>query len=278
MSTATDGAAGYERRQGAWVHQSAVLGDGVELAPGAVVGADVKIGAGCRFGPGAVVLGPACLGRENRLHAGAVLGDAPQDLAYDGESTRLEVGDRNIFREGVTVHRGTPKSAGFTRVGSDNLFMAMSHVGHDSVVGDHCVFANGVLIAGHCHIESHVTIGGNASMIQFATAGRFAFIGGLTALRKDLEPFMVHDRVRGSTGTEPRTVNVVGLTRAGFSDQTIGCLRKAHRALFPDSGGSFGNGIRQRLEEVGALCPEVDELLDFLVRKAAGRYGRQLEK
>ena len=278
MTTANDGAGGYEQRQGAWVHETAVLGKGVELAPGAVVGADVAIGAGCRLGPNAVVLGPTSLGKENRIHAGAVLGDAPQDLGYAGEPTRLEVGDRNVFREGVTIHRGAPKSTGLTRIGSDNLFMAMSHVGHDSVVEDHCVLANDVLIAGHCHIESHVTIGGNSSLIQFATAGRFSFIGGLLPIRKDVEPFMIHDRARAGAGTESRSVNVVGLRRAGFSEETIRRLRTAHRILFRDNRGSLDAEIRAQVEQADTLCPEVDELLAFLTLKAAGRHGRQLEK
>jgi UDP-N-acetylglucosamine acyltransferase len=280
MTTPKDGAVGYEQRQGAWVHESAVLGEDVELAPGVVVGADVVIGAGCRFAPNAVVLGPTLLGKENRVHSGAVLGDAPQDLGYEGEPTRLEIGDRNVFREGVTIHRGAPKSTGRTRIGSDNLFMAMSHVGHDSVVEDHCVFANAVLIAGHCHIESHVTIGGNSSMIQFATAGRFAFIGGLLPLRKDVEPFMIHDRARAGTSavTESRSVNIIGLERAGFSEESIRRLRKAHRILFRDNDGSLNAEIRAQLEQADTLCPEVDELLAFLTLKAAGRYGRQREK
>jgi len=277
MSASPQTKQGYRCVDGAWLHRTARIADGVEMAPGALIGADVEIGAGCRVGPNAVILGPARLGRDNVVHASAVLGGAPQDIRYAGEPTRLEIGDGNVFREGVTVSRGAPKSGGLTSIGSRNFVMAMSHIGHDCVVEDDCILANGVLLAGHCHLQNGVNLAGNVALVQFTTVGRLAFVGGRASVRKDLEPFMIHDQVRGSSAVRALSVNAIGLRRAGMPDATIARLRRAHRILFRDSSGFSNPATRQALADADALCPEVDELLEFLDRKAAGRSGRQLD-
>jgi UDP-N-acetylglucosamine acyltransferase len=267
----------YTCRQGAWVHASARLADDVVLEPGAVIGADVELGAGCWIGAGAVIYGPTRLGKDNRVHAGAVLGGAPQDVAYDGEPTRLEVGDRNVFREGMTVHRASTKERRrATIVGNDNYFMAYSHVGHDCVVEDHVILANGVLIAGHSRIKSRVNMGGGSAIAQFVTIGRLAFVGALGGARKDLEPFLSHDVGRRGPEVEPTCVNEVGLKRAGLPPEVINNLRTAFKVLYLRKEPLLD--MDQGREEIalrGALCNEVEELLDFVARKRASKMGRQ---
>src|ERR1041385_8095901 len=217
---------GYRLVNGAWIHPSAHIGDGVTIEPGAVIGADVHLGKGNWVGTGAVIYGPSLLGDENEIHPSAVLGGAPQDLSYHGEPTRLEIGSRNVFRESVTISRASTKGEGVTRIGSNNYFMAGSHVGHDSVVGDDVVLANGVLIAGHCRLGSNVNMAGGAAIVQFTTVGRYAFLGGHAGSTTDLEPFMTHDGVHSS----PKGVNSVSLRRANFPSDVIQNLKVAFRA------------------------------------------------
>lgn len=260
--------------RGSWIHSSAEIGEGVTIEPGVYVGPGVRIGPGCVIHTGAVIRRDTILGRENRIHSTAVLGDDPQDVGYGGQPTRLEIGDHNVFREGVTIHRGSVKEQGVTRIGSRNFFMATAHVGHDSVVEDQCVFANGALIAGHCRIGRAVNFGGGAAVVQFVTVGRYAFLGGLAGSRQDLEPFLRHDAVDQGTRSRPIGVNVVGLRRAGFSEDVITRLKTAYRTLILDKGGDFGTRVKS-LRESGAWCDEVQELADFLERKVAGRFGVQ---
>ncbi|MCH2580965.1 MAG: acyl-ACP--UDP-N-acetylglucosamine O-acyltransferase [Planctomycetes bacterium] len=268
---------GYRQFQGGWVHETAHLGEGVELSPGAVIGASVTVGAGCRIGENAVVKGPAVLGRENVIYPCAVIGGAPQDLSYQGESTGLQIGDRNTFREGVTINRGAPKGEGLTRIGNDNLLMATCHVGHDCCVEDNCVFANSVLLAGHCHVQSNCTIAGNSAVGQFSTLGRFSFIGGLAGVRKDAEPFLRHDRRSDSISATPFSVNTVGVSRGGFSEEAISALKKAFSLLFRKERGSPLEARCALLAENGLLTEEVEELVEFMRRKASAPSGRHLD-
>lgn len=248
------------------------------IEPGAVLGPEVTVGPGTWIGAGAVLYGPLRLGEGNQVYPHAVLGGAPQDLLYKGEPTRLEIGDRNIFREGATANRASTKGGGVTRIGSDNLFMANSHVGHDCVVGDSVVLANGVLLGGHCHVGSYANFGGGSAVAQFVSVGRCAFLCGTSGVRKDLEPFVAHDLVVGPVKEpQPTCINEVALRRAKVPAETIQKLRAAYKVLFlrKDSFGEPGAALAE-LERRGALCPEVDELLDFIARKRAGRFGRML--
>jgi len=269
--------AGGELRfvRGAWIHSSAEIADDVTIEPGAFIGPGVRIGRGSTIQSGAILRRDTILGQRNRVHATAVLGDDPQDTQYRGEPTRLEIGDDNVFREGVTIHRGSTKEEGVTRIGNGNYFMAQSHVGHDTVVEDHCVFANGVLIAGHCRIGSAVNLSGGAALVQFVTVGRFAFLGGLAGCRQDVEPFWRHDAVGDGCRATPIGVNSVGLRRGGFSEDVIRMLVLAYRILTSnDKGGDLGLRVRA-LREKDLWCDEIEELVEFLRRKGAGRYGIQ---
>jgi len=271
----------YRLVQGAWVHERATLPadpNAISLEPGALIGPDVEIGPGCWIGTGAVVYGPTRVGANNQIFPKAVLGGAPQDLNYAGEPTRLEIGERNVFREGVTVSRASTKGNLVTKIGNDNFLMAFSHVGHDCIVEDHVVLANGVLLAGHCHVESYVSLAGGCAVVQFTTLGRFAFVCGTAGIRKDLEPYISHD-IRNKThgGIWPACINNVGLKRGGVSSDVISKLKTAYKVIFLRKTplGEI-HETRGEIARRDALCPDVEELLAFIERKRKSRYGRSL--
>lgn len=247
------------------VHATAVvspradLADGVEVGPYAVIGDDVWIGAGTSVGEHASVRGPATIGRENRIFPHAALGGEPQDLRYRGEPTRLAVGDRNVFREFSTVHRGTPTGRTETTVGSDNYFMAYTHVAHDCRVGSHCVFANYTALAGHIEVGDGVVLGAFSGFHQFARIGDFAFVGAYTMGRQDILPYCRTDGV-----TEPKTygLNLVGLKRNGFTEERIEALQKAYRLLVKSKLNT--SQALERMEAELAGEPDVERLVQFI--------------
>jgi UDP-N-acetylglucosamine acyltransferase len=270
----------YRLIQGAWVHAEALLPEDprdIELEPGALIGPRVELGRGTWVGSGAVIYGPTRLGEKNQIFPHAVLGGAPQDVGYAGQPTRLEIGDRNVFREGVTVSRASTKGAGVTRIGSEGFFMANCHIGHDCEVGDRVILANGVLLAGHCSVESNVNIAGGCAIAQFVTIGRCAFICGTSGVRQDVEPFIAHDLRAGTRGDpQPACVNEVGLRRAGFSQDVIRSLREAYKVIFlrKESFRDFERESREEIERRKALSREVEELIAFMARKRGSRFGR----
>lgn len=216
------------------VHATAVVEPSVELGEGAVigpfcyVGGDTRIGAGTRLHAGAMVLGPTTLGQNNEVFPYAVLGGAPQDKSYRGEPTRLVVGDDNVFREHVTVNRGTAKEAGVTTIGSGGLFMAGAHVAHDCVVGDGVILGNGTLLAGHVKVLDHVVTGGGVAVQPFVRLGQIAFLAGGAMVERDVPPFVIvaGDRAR------VRGLNKVGLARQGVPPESVRALRAAYLAVF----------------------------------------------
>ena len=258
-----------ESRGSSEIHPSAIvdpdarLGPGVRVGPYAVIGAGVEIGAATVVGPHATILGPTRIGRANRIHGHACLGDAPQDLGYRDQPTRLEIGDRNVIREFVTLHRGTDKGGGVTRVGSDCMFMTYSHVAHDCQVGDGVILANSVNVGGHVIIEDKVNIGGLCAIHQFVRLGRHAMIGGGSIVVLDIPPFMLacgnHARLFG--------LNRRGLRRAGFSEESIEALKHAHRLLYR-SGLSLAAACQRVREE--RPTPETAQLLSFVQQSKRG--------
>ncbi len=210
------------------VAPTAKLGEGVEVGPFAIIGPDVEIGAGTIVGPHAVVTGWTKLGSHNRIFQFASIGDAPQDKKYAGEPTRVEIGDRNVFREYVTVNRGTTHDQGITRVGSDNLFMASSHIAHDCIVGSHCVFANLATLGGHVEVDDHVILAGFTGVHQFCKIGAHAFIANNTAVTRDVPPYVMavgHPAV-------PHSINATGLSRRGFTPEQVRNIKNAYRTLY----------------------------------------------
>jgi UDP-N-acetylglucosamine acyltransferase len=202
------------------------------------------------------------MGRDNTVFSGAVLGEQPQHLKYDGEPTGVEIGDGNIFRENVTVHRGTTHSW-TTRIGNGNFFMVNSHVAHDCCVGDRCILANGALVGGHCTLEDNVYLSGNCAVHQFVRVGRLALLSGCSATTKDIPPFIIQQNIDTVVG-----VNVIGMRRAGMANDQINAVRRAYQILYRQ-GLLIPNAISRIEQELGAF-PAVEELVAFIRQSARG--------
>lgn len=243
------------------IHPKALIDSTVQVGPGAVIDEGVELGAHCIVGPHVYLTGRTTIGARNRFHAGSVIGDAPQDLKYDGKPTRLSIGADNVFREHVTVHRST-KADEQTFIGSHNLLMASSHVGHNSRLGDHVVLANGVLLGGYARVDDRAFLGGNCLVHQFTSVGTLALMQGGAAISQDLPPFaMVHD-VNRLCG-----LNIVGLRRAGITAADRLELKRLYRLLFR-SGKNLRAAVAQgKAEFTGALARE---LLRFVSESKRG--------
>lgn len=257
----------------AHVDPSAEIGEGTTVGPFAVVGPGVKLGVGNEIRAHAVIEGPGThLGNGNVVFAGAVIGAPPQDKKYHGEPTRAVVGDENMIREHVTIHRGTPTGGGLTTVGNRNLLLVGCHVAHDCEVGSDVVMSNHVLLAGHVKVEDRAILNGAAAMNQFGTVGTLSYIGGLTRLVRDAPPFMVTE------GHPARTVkvNAVGLSRAGVPRERIETLQQAFRHLFRRRHATLHDAF-DAIEEEGLESPEIERVKEFLMAMARGRNGRARE-
>jgi UDP-N-acetylglucosamine acyltransferase len=242
----------------------AVVSPKAELAADVVVGAysvigdDVTIGAGTWVGPHAVINGPTTIGQGNRIFQFASLGDAPQDLKYKGEPTRLVIGDRNVFREFTTMNRGTAQGGGVTTIGSDNLFMAYTHVAHDCVVGNRCVMANYATLGGHVHLGDWVIMGGYAGIHQFTKVGPHAFLGNNAAVTRDVPPYVM---AVGSPAV-PHSINSEGLKRRGFTEAQIRNLKNAYRVLYR-SDLKLADAVVE-LKRRAETQPELQIFVDFI--------------
>ncbi|MGL4461881.1 MAG: acyl-ACP--UDP-N-acetylglucosamine O-acyltransferase, partial [Planctomycetia bacterium] len=230
------------------------------------------VGRGTRLVSHVVLRGRVTLGEDNELHPFVVVGGEPQDLGYHGEPTAVEIGDRNVFREAVTVHRGTTKENRVTRIGSDNFLMGATHVGHDGVIGSHCVFGNGCLLAGHVHVHDYANLSGGVGVHHFITIAGYSFIGGLSKVVTDVPPYMM---MQGNPA-EAHCVNLVGLKRRGFSTEEINTLIRAHRLLFRKKIGVEQS--REVLKAAGDWSAPVATLFDYLDEQRLGRKGRARER
>ena len=236
------------------VDPAARIGADVTIGPFAVIGPDVEIGAGSWVGPHAVINGPTTIGRDNRIYQFCSIGEAPQDLKYNGEPTRLRIGDRNTFREYCTINRGTITGHGETVIGNDNLIMAYVHVAHDCIVGDRTVFSNGASLAGHVRVGDHAILGGFTLVHQFSVIGAHAFTGMGTALNRDLPPYTI------ASGNYARAIgiNKEGLKRRGFTPEAIRALSQAFKLLVR------GRDRNNALVEVQVLADEFPEVRSFV--------------
>jgi UDP-N-acetylglucosamine acyltransferase len=210
------------------VAPGAVIPDSCTIGPYCTVGPDVKLGDACNLISHVVIDGRATLGARNTVYPFASVGVAPQDLKYNGEPTETTIGDDNTIRECVTISRGTDKGGGITRIGSGNLLMAYVHIGHDSLVGSHCILANAATLAGHVVIEDYASVGAFSPVHQFCTVGQYAFIGGGTIVTQDVLPFSLTSSRRENKAFG---INKVGLARKGFSPERLQVLQKAYRLL-----------------------------------------------
>ncbi|MBI1302663.1 MAG: acyl-ACP--UDP-N-acetylglucosamine O-acyltransferase [Phycisphaera sp.] len=255
------------------VDRTAELADDVCIGPWCVIGPKVSIGPRSILRNHVVVESHTRMGADNIVYPFATLGGTPQDRKYRGEETWCEIGDRNHFREQVTVHRGTATGGGATVIGNGNLLMVGVHVAHDCRIADEVTIANAVLLAGHVHVGTGATIGGNAAFHHFVTVGAASLVGGLARVTKDVPPYLI---VEGSPA-RIRGHNQIQMTRRGASDAAIEAIRTAYRRLFCEAGAT----MTVRIAELRAQFPaiqEVHELCDALLASAAGVHGRALER
>ncbi|MBI1829860.1 MAG: acyl-ACP--UDP-N-acetylglucosamine O-acyltransferase [Deltaproteobacteria bacterium] len=243
------------------IHPTAIVGAeaeidaSAEIGPYVVVNGRVRIGPRTRVEAHATLIGWTEIGSDNVIHAGAVIGDEPQDLSYDGAESYVRIGDRNVFREHVQIHRGT-KPGTATEIGCDNMLMANAHVGHNCRVGNRIIIANGAALGGYVDVEDQVFISANCVVHQFVRIGRLALLRGLSRSSRDVPPFCIMDFTH-----TVRAINVVGLRRAGFPATEVRALRTTFAKLF----GQAGN-LRLRLEELEKqpMTDEVRYLVDFI--------------
>lgn len=254
------------------IHRTAVIHSGAQLHPSvkvgayAVIGDNVKVGADTTIGAHAVIEGPTEIGERNHIFPGAAIGLEPQDLKYDGAPSWVRIGDDNRIREYVTINRATGPGAA-TAIGNNNLLMAYVHVAHNCRIGDSVVIANSVALAGHVHIESKATIGGVLGIHQFVHIGRLAMVGGMSRIDRDVPPYML---VEGNP-SRVRSLNLVGLKRAGMSADELGQLKKAFRTLYRS-----GHTLNESLELLDLLADSEDlqHLCRFLrLSQMSGRRG-----
>jgi UDP-N-acetylglucosamine acyltransferase len=246
------------------VDPKAELGQGVEVGPYTVVGPDVVVGDGTVLMAHVVVDRFTRIGRGCRIHPFASVGGAPQDLKYKGEETWVEIGDETVVRESATVNRGTVTGISKTIVGSRCLLMAYSHVAHDCVLGDQVILANSVALAGHVAIDDHAILGGLAAVQQFVRIGAHAFVGGQSGINQDVPPYML---VAGWPPSN-RGLNLVGLKRRGFSDETLRALKRVHHLIFR-SGLTVVKALSQVRAEFPDL-PEAQRVAEFVESSKVG--------
>lgn len=246
------------------ISEKATLGENVTVGPFCIVGDDVVLGDNCHLTSHVVIKGPSRIGRNNTFFQFTSIGEDCQDKKYAGERTELVVGDDNVFREGVTIHRGTIQDNGITVIGSRNLFMVNAHIAHDCVLGNDIVVANNVAVAGHVHIDDFAILGGAVAVHQFCKIGAHAFIGGGAIILRDVPPFVM---VSGQKHV-PQGINSEGLKRRGFSKEQVLHIKRAYKAVYR-SGNTLEQAIAQ-LREMPTEFSDVEMMADFLTRAERG--------
>ncbi len=258
----------------AQVDPQAIIGEDVTIGPFCVVAPHVQIGDRTVLQSHVTIHPYVTIGTDNRFHPTAVIGGDPQDLSFKGSDTRLEIGNGNTFREGVTVGRGAEKEDGVTRIGNNNLLMANSHVAHNCYIENNVILVNGVLLGGHVHVQDGVIISGNSVVHHFSTLGTLCFVGGLSRVPHDVPPYMMWV---GGDDSRVRTINIVGMQRRGISTETIRIIKQIQRLVYRDCKQI--DFVAETLhEQLGEVWPaEVTRLMDFLGHRGGGRQGRRRE-
>ena len=246
------------------VDPSAIIGEDVSIGPWTIIGANVEIGSGCRIASHVIVKGPTRIGRNNRIYQFSSVGEDTPALVYKGEPTTLSIGDDNVIREGVTVHRGTLQGQGRTVIGNDNLLMAYVHVGHDCTLGDHIIMANNASVSGHVKVGDFANFGGYAGIPQYRSVGAHAHIGGMSLVLKDVPAFVtVSGNPAGAVG-----LNLEGMRRRGIADDAVTALREAYRIVYGQ-----GHTVKQALDEIASLAETHPEVQLFMSSIAESRWG-----
>jgi UDP-N-acetylglucosamine acyltransferase len=250
------------------VDPRAELDEEVRIGHHCVIGPYVRIGRGTRLENNVTIVGNTTIGRDNHFFPGCVIGAEPQDLSYQGTPTHVSIGDRNVFRESVTINRATEKEDGYTRLGSDCYLMACAHVAHDCVVEDRVIMANNVMLGGHVHVQHDATLSGGVAIHHFASVGCYSFVSGLSRVLQDVPPYMLCE----GFPARPRCVNVVALKRKNFSVTAIKAITEAHKLLYRSKVGL--KHAREILSGNGILAPELETLFTFIDDSQLGRHGR----
>ncbi len=259
------------------IHPTAVVETGAELAddvtvgPFAYIGPRVRLGKGCVVHHHAQIEGSTTAGESNEFFPNAQVGCISQDLKYRGSDCPVIIGSNNRFRENCTVHIGTEDGGGATRIGDHNLIMVAAHIAHDCIIGSNCILANNVMLAGHVRVEDWVVISGGAASHHYVTFGQHSFVGGLSAVTKDVPPFMI---VEGHPAMI-RGVNRNGMKRRGYSDDQITPLKDAYRLLFRDTTPILTQAVE--LQKLYPDVPDIQILLAFVRESMNGKYGRARE-
>lgn len=262
MSGHIDASAEIDPR--AIIDPSAIIGPGVKIGPWTLVGPGVELGANCDIRSHVVLKGPTRIGSGNTIYQFSTIGDDTPDLKYQGEPTELIIGDNNTIREGVTIHRGTVQDLGKTVIGSNNLLMAYAHVGHDSVIGDHCIMVNNASLAGHVEVGDWAILSGYSLVHQFCSIGAHSFSGFGCHISKDVPAYVT---VAGSPA-EAKTVNVEGLKRRGFSSESIAAIRRAYKIIYRQ--GLTVDDALSALEPLINQHPEVALMANSLKQSQRG--------
>jgi len=237
------------------IENGATIGNNVRIGPWTYIAKDVVIGDNCVINSHVVIKGPTTIGQGNQFFQFASIGEDCQDLKYAGEHTELTIGDNNVFRESCTVHRGTTQDNSLTKIGSNNLFMAYTHVAHDCVVGNNCILANNASIAGHVHVGDYAILGGMTGVHQFCHIGAHSFVAANTLILKDIPPYLM---VSGQPAS-PFGLNSEGLKRRGFDKNVILMIKRAYKEVYRK-----GLNVNEALVNVEALADDIPELTFFV--------------
>ena len=251
------------------IEEGAVIGANVRIGPFCVIGSHVEIGEGIEIKSHVVINGHTRIGRDNQIYQFASIGEVNQDLKYRGEPTQVIIGDRNLIRESVTIHRGTTQGGNITKIGNDNLLMINTHVAHDCIIGDRCIIANNGTLGGHVTLGDYVIIGGMSAVHQFCQIGSHVMVGGCSGVAQDVPPFVI---AQGNHAT-PYGLNIEGLKRRGFAKEDLHAIRNAYKILYRN-----GKTLEEAREEIAQLAADnnnqyVKIFSDFLENSAKSNRG-----
>lgn len=246
------------------IDPSAEIEENVEIGPWTMIGANVKIGSGSVISSHVIIKGPTTIGKNNRIFQFSTIGEDTPDMKYKGEPTKLVIGDNNVFREGITIHRGTVQDRGITTIGSDNLMMAYVHIGHDCTVGNHCILVNNASLAGHVTLGDWAILSGYVLVHQFVIIGSHTLIGPASFLPQDVPAYVM---AFGSPA-EPKTINVEGLKRRGYTKEAITAIKQGYKILYRQ-----GLSLDKALEKLDELSLEHPEVLPLVASVRASSRG-----